>query len=424
MNNNLYENQPVNNAEVASGAQEETKAKLEPLDVLPADCTEKAAPNSRQETQGGASKGQEPSNSFERPPSPPPPPPSPVGIAPPPGGVPPHWQGRASASPPPRPPSIWRTLLIVLAVLLMFGVLFAFFAMFVSIFQPAPAIVGEHVGVIEIEGVIRDGGEGGLFLGPAGARGIMRQIRQAAKDNNTKAVVVLINSPGGSAAAAHAIYQEIMRLRQKKKVVACLTDMAASGGYYVASACDKIVAEGSTLTGSIGVIFGNIGYYGLMKKLGLTNETITAGKYKDMGSGARPMTAEERMLIAGMLQDVYEQFLRAVAEGRRMDIAKVRELAQGRIYTGAQAKAAGLVDELGNFYDAVALAGKLGGIQGEPKLRYFGQPRGLFSELFGAESLLRNRGWGELYRNMLPVPGPMLLWPYAYRLEPLLPIME
>ncbi len=423
MNNNLYENQPANNAEEASGALEETKAKHEPLNVPPTESTDKAESNSRQETPGEASEGPGLSSRNEGPP-PPPPPPAPWGIGAPPAGVPPHWQGRASATPPPRPPSIWRTLLIVLAVLLMFGVIFVFFAMFVSMFQPAPAIVGEHVGVIEIEGVIRDGGEGGLFWGPAGARGIMRQIRQAAKDDNTKAVVLLINSPGGSAAAAHAIYQEIMRLRQKKKVVACLTDMAASGGYYVASACDKIVAEGSTLTGSIGVIFGNIGYYGLMKKLGLTNETITAGKYKDMGSGARPMTAEERALIVGMLQDVYNQFLRAVAEGRRMDIARVRELAQGRIYTGAQAKAVGLVDELGNFYDAVELAGKLGGIRGEPKLRYFGQPRGLFSELFGAESLFRNKGWGELYRNMLPVPGPMLLWPYAYRLEPLLPIME
>jgi protease-4 len=214
----------------------------------------------------------------------------------------------------------------------------------------------DRVGVIAIEGVIKDGGRGGLFSGPAGSRGIMSQIREAKNDSDTKAVLLLMNSPGGSPAASHAIWEEVMKLRARKKVVVCMTDVCASGGYYIASAADTIVAQGSTLTGSIGVIMGGIGYYGLMQKLGLVNQTVTAGKYKDVGSGQRPMTAQERAYLNTMLQDVYNQFIMAVAEGRKMDPKRVRRLAEGRIYTGNQAKAVGLVDELGNYYDAVRVA--------------------------------------------------------------------
>jgi len=243
----------------------------------------------------------------------------------------------------------------------------------------------------------------------------MKQIRAAARDESTKAVVLLINSPGGSAAASAAIYQELTHLRHKKKIVACMTDTAASGGYYIASACDKIVAQGSTLTGSIGVIFGGIGYSGLMKKLGLTDETVTAGKYKAMGRGARPMTAEERAIVVSMLDDIYGQFISAVAEGRKMDPAKVRQLAEGRIYTGAQAKKLGLVDELGNYYDAVKLAGRLAGLKGEPKVKFYGQAKGLLDELAGTESGLGRLLRGSANWSEMPQRGPMLLLPDAYQ---------
>lgn len=374
------------------------------------------------------------------PPAPPPPPPPSSGAAPAapppylpgyagqpgaaqPVGIPPHWVAQVPA-PACRPRSVWTTILIVMGLALLAFILLGLIGMFASSLGDEGGFGINQVGVIEIEGVIRDGGEGGLFAGPAGARGIMKQIRQARKDDTVKAVIILINSPGGSAAASHSIYEEILRLREKKKVVACMTDTAASGGYYVAAACDKIVAQGATLTGSIGVIFGGVGYYGLMQKLGLTDQTITAGKYKDVGSGARPMTAEERALISGMLEDVYSQFLTAVAKGRKMDMAKVRRVAQGRIYTGSQAQKLGLVDELGNFYDAVKIAGNLAGIKGEPKLKRYGAPRGLLSELTGAESsisrLLRGRGaW-----NDMPLQGPMLLMPYSYRLEPVLEVRD
>lgn len=338
-------------------------------------------------------------------------------------GIPPHWVAQVPA-PACRPRSVWTTILIVMGLALLAFILLGLFGRFASSLSDGGGFGLNQVGVIEIEGVIRDGGEGGLFAGPAGARAIMKQIRQARKDDTVKAVIILINSPGGSAAASHAIYEEILRLREKKKVVACMTDTAASGGYYVAAACDKIVAQGATLTGSIGVIFGGVGYYGLMQKLGLTDETITAGKYKDMGSGARPMTAEERALLSAMLEDVYGQFLTAVAKGRKMDMAKVRRVAQGRVYTGSQAHKLGLVDELGNFYDAVKLTATLAGIKGEPKLKRYGASRGLLSELTGAESSLSRLLRGRGYWNDMPLHGPMLLMPYGYRLEPVLEVRD
>ncbi|MHB8994180.1 MAG: signal peptide peptidase SppA [Armatimonadota bacterium] len=275
-----------------------------------------------------------------------------------------------------------------------------------------------RVGVITIEGVIKDGGRGGLFSGPAGSRAIMQQVREAKNDSETKAVLLLINSPGGTPAASHAIWQEVMKLKARKKVVVCMTDVCASGGYYVASAADRIVAQGSTLTGSIGVIMGGIGYYGLMDKLGLTDQTVIAGKYKDVGSGQRPMTAQERQYLNSMLQDVYNQFINAIAEGRKMDRAKVRLLAEGRIYTGNQAKAVGLVDELGNYYDAVKLAGKLGGITGEPRIKHYGESRGLFSSLM-AESIVQRLFGTRSFLEEPPLQGPMLVLPYTYQMVPM-----
>ena len=276
-----------------------------------------------------------------------------------------------------------------------------------------------HIGVISIEGLIRDGGRGGLFSGPAGARGIMAQLREAGKDSETKAVLLLIDSPGGSPAASHAIWEEINKLKATKKVVVCMPDVCASGGYYIASAADRIVAQGSTLTGSIGVIMGGVGYYGLMQKLGITDQTVTAGKWKDVGSGQRPMTAEEKIYLKTMLQDVYSQFIAAVAEGRHMDVAKVRLLAEGRIYTGNQAKAVGLIDEIGNFYDAVKTTGKLAGLKGEPRLKYYGESKGLLSELTGTDSLLKRAFGARSAFDQMPLQGQMLMMPYTYQMVPL-----
>lgn len=273
------------------------------------------------------------------------------------------------------------------------------------------SVGGERVGLITISGIIHAGGRGSMLFGESpGSRAIMSQIRQAAKDDSVRAVLLRINSPGGSAAASSAIYKEIVALSEKKPVVASLGDVAASGGYYLACGADEIVADGSTMTASIGVIMSTMGYYGLMEKLGLSNETIKAGKFKDMGSPMRPMKLEERQLWQEMLDDVHRQFVEAVVKGRDMPEEKIRKYADGRVMTGNQARKVGLVDRLGNFHDAVRLAGEKGGIKGEPKLKTFGPPRTLLDQLLGTESLFPT----PKDNSIRALHGPLLIEPGCY----------
>lgn len=354
------------------------------------------------------------------PPPAPPPPPRIPGYSPPPG-----WQTPVAVAQPAGGQrsglsALWVVLVLLVLVGVTVGALMVIFPG-VESEEGGSLFGGGKVGVIPIEGLIQDGGRGGLLFGSSGARAIMQDIRAAAKDDSLDAIVILINSPGGSPSASHAIYQEIMKLRKKKKVVACMTDVAASGGYYVASACDRIVAGAGTLTGSIGVIFGGVSYYGLMEKVGVTNATQTAGRYKDTGSPLRPMRPDEKALLQGMLNDIYEQFIGAVAKGRGMEVAKVRKLAEGRVYTGAQAKAVGLVDETGNFYDAVKLAAEMAGIEGEPKIEYLVRPSGLFGGVLAASEYLGGmlgRRWASLEPRPPGLYGPMLVLPYVYEMLP------
>lgn len=197
-----------------------------------------------------------------------------------------------------------------------------------------------------------------------------RRLDALAEKKEIKAIVLDINSPGGSVGAVQELHKVILRVRRerKKPVVALLGDMAASGGYYLAVACDKVVAHPGTLVGSIGVIFSHVEAQGLLGKLGVRAEPIKSGRLKDIGSPARPMTAEERALLQGVIDDAYGQFLSAVAQGRGATEEKLRPLADGRIFTGRQALGLGLVDQLGDSQDAVELAAKLGGISGKPKV--------------------------------------------------------
>jgi protease-4 len=178
-----------------------------------------------------------------------------------------------------------------------------------------------------------------------------------------------VESPGGAVTPSQEIYRELLRLRDKKPLIASLGEVAASGGYYVASACSMIVANPGTITGSIGVIMGTMyNVQGLLEKLGIKGTVIKAGTYKDIGSSLRDMSPEERQILKSMLDDVHKQFIAAVAAGRKMDEAAVRELADGRVYSGEQAQRLGLVDQIGNFQDAISLAGEKAGIIGEPRL--------------------------------------------------------
>lgn len=234
----------------------------------------------------------------------------------------------------------------------------------------------DAIGVIYVEGPIVGGSGGtGIFgeRSSAGSEDLMNQLKEAREDTSIKAVLIRINSPGGSAPASQEIGDEIDALKNAgKKVVVSMGDVAASGGYWLAAKADKIIANPATMTGSIGVIMEAQNYEGLFGKLGIGTETIKSGPHKDIGSPNRPMTVEERQILQEMVNDIYEQFLDVVASGRKMDREKVRQLADGRIFTGRQAKKLGLVDELGNYNYAIQYTAKLVGIKGEPTLREFG----------------------------------------------------
>jgi protease-4 len=218
--------------------------------------------------------------------------------------------------------------------------------------------LGGSVGVVEVRGVISESDE------------VVESIKDFQRDESVKAVVVRIDSPGGGVAPSQEMYAAIRELRTAKPVIASLGGMAASGGYYVAAACDVIVANPGTLTGSIGVIMQLANLQELFQKIGVEPEILKAGDYKDMGSPTRPLTEEERRIFQAMLDSVHTQFIEAVATGRAMAEDRVRQLADGRIFSGEQANDEGLVDVLGGLEDAVAMAAERGGIVGEPRVTW------------------------------------------------------
>jgi len=201
-------------------------------------------------------------------------------------------------------------------------------------------------------------------------------LAEIGDDRRYVAVVVRIDSPGGAVAPSQEMYDAVRRLAEKKPVVASLGSVAASGGYYVASGADTIVASPGTLTGSIGVIMSLTNVRGLMDKLGVEATIVTAGKWKDTGSPFRAVTAEERAMLQAMANEVHTQFIDAVAAGRKLDPARAREVGNGRVYTGQEAKQIGLVDELGGLEDAVRIAGTRGGITGRPEVERVSTRRG------------------------------------------------
>jgi len=219
----------------------------------------------------------------------------------------------------------------------------------------------KKIKVIPLEGVIYDSFTAGSpFRADYNAEFLRKELRKALKDNSTKAVLLRMNSPGGTVATSQEIYQLVLELRKESKpVVVSMSDLCASGCYYIASAADKIVANKGSLTGSIGVISQGVNYKGLFDKLGLYDQTIKAGKYKDMGSGARALTLEEEKILQALIDNSYKQFLEDIHNGRNIEMDKLKEIAQGLIYTGEQALEVNLVDELGTYDDAKKLTVKL-----------------------------------------------------------------
>jgi protease-4 len=244
--------------------------------------------------------------------------------------------------------------------------------------------LGPRVAVVEVEGVIIDTGD------------TIRELRRHRENPLVKAVVVRINSPGGVVAPTQELHTALLRVRQAgKPVVASLGAVAASGGYYVAVAADRIYADPGTLTGSIGVIMQLANLEALFKKVGVDWVVVKAGQFKDLGNIARPMTPEERRVLQALLDDVHGQFITAVAEGRKLDRAAVKTIADGRIFSGAQAKDHRMVDELGGFEDAINGAALLAGLPAPPTVV---MPRRRFSI-------------GELFRSAIGIPGLSLLRP-------------
>jgi len=216
--------------------------------------------------------------------------------------------------------------------------------------------IGEKVALVKVEGIILD------------SQDVIEELKAYSENQSIKAVVLRIDSPGGAVAPAQEIYKEIIKLKLKKKVVVSMGSVAASGGYYIACPADKIVANAGTITGSIGVIMEIPNFEGLLKKIGVETQVIKSGKHKDIASVFKSMTDEERKILQSVLDDVHEQFIKAVSEGRRMEYEEIKKLADGRIFTGKKAKELGLVDVLGNLEDAIKLAGQLSGIKGEPQV--------------------------------------------------------
>ena len=249
----------------------------------------------------------------------------------------------------------------------------------------------DGVAIVRVEGPILDSYQ------------TVEELKAFAEDPLVKAIVVRIDSPGGGVAPSQEIYNAVKRVRKEKNktVIASMGTVAASGGYYIAVATDRILANPGTLTGSIGVIMQLANFQDLLEKIGVKNVVVKSGKFKDIGSPFRPMQDEDRKLLQLVMDDVHRQFIDAVAEGRSLDLAEVEQLADGRVFTGQQAKSILLVDDIGDLHDAIKLAGELGGIDGEPRVMETRKP-------FSFRNLLENTFLGSV-RSFTSTPFSMPL---------------
>lgn len=255
----------------------------------------------------------------------------------------------------------------------------------------APLAFGKgKVGVIEIKGLIYDSEE------------IIKDIKQFKEDDSISAVLLRIDSPGGAVAPSQEIYREIQKLSQKKVVVASLGAVGASGGYYIACGARTIFANPGTITGSIGVIMEFVNMKELFKWAKVEPFVLKSGQFKDAGAPYRDMTDAERTYLQGLIDNVHSQFVKAVAESRKLDIESVKKIADGRIFTGEMAKELGLVDELGDFEDALDYAANLAKITGKPQLVYPVRKKFKFFEKFmdNLGDFIFNKGYPGRWLNL------------------------
>lgn len=253
---------------------------------------------------------------------------------------------------------------------------------------------GDKIGVVEIDGVITD------------AKDTMADIVRFKEDESIKGVIVRINSPGGSVGPSQEIHRELKKLAAKKKVYISASSVCASGGYYIASAGEKIYANPSTITGSIGVIMEQVVAEELLRKIGIQPNTIKAGKYKDVGSPFRKMKDEERVYFQKILDAIHDQFIKDVAEGRKLPLDRARELSDGRIYTGMEAKELGLIDSIGTFYDALDAMKTELGMAEKPRLVYGKRPFSIIKWLVSSvtETIIKNYMMSDGYTGFTFTP--------------------
>ena len=255
--------------------------------------------------------------------------------------------------------------------------------------------LGEGIGVIPIEGAIME------------SQPIIENLVKFRDSDNIKVIILRIDSPGGGVAQTQEIYNEIKKTRVHKKVIASMGSVAASGGLYIAAAADKILANAATVTGSIGVIMQMMNVEDLMNKVGLNSVVIKSGKYKDIGSSTRTMTEEERKILQDVVDQLHQQFVKDLAKGRGLEVQQIADLADGRIFTGLEAKNLGLVDKIGGFEDAVNMAGVIAGFTERGKLIYPEKKKGWMNDILGKTPLNILPEWAKqpLTFQYLYLPG-------------------
>ena len=285
------------------------------------------------------------------------------------------------------------------AIIISLGILALLAAILIPLIL-IPRLAAEKIAVISLSGTIT-GGSSSLFSTSTITPDLVRDyLTRAEEDKAVKAVVIHINSPGGEVAPCQEILWEIEKVKETTPIVVSMGVTAASGGYYISTQANKIVALPTTQTGSIGVIYAVINVEELLEKLGIQIEIFKGGKYKDMYWGFRELTLEEEEIMQGMVDEYYEQFIDVVSEGRELSKEEVRNLATGQIYTGTEAKELGLVDELGDLNTAINLAIKLAGIE-TAKVQYYQPPRLTLWSLLGLADSIKARISGLSAQDIL-----------------------
>jgi protease IV len=252
-----------------------------------------------------------------------------------------------------------KVFVFFLSVMVAVGMLFAvsmLIARMIMGMAETKVPVKEGIGLVEVRGMILD------------SKDTIRQLHYFLKQEKVKAVVLRVDSPGGVVAPSQEIYDEVRKFAAKKKIIVSMGSLAASGGYYISAPATLIYANPGTITASIGVILKLSNIEALMDKIGIKSYTLKTGRFKDSGSPLRELSKEDRAMLQAVIDNTHEQFVRAVAAGRKLPVEEVRKIADGRILSGEQAMAMKLVDRLGSLQDAIGEAGRLAGIKGEPEV--------------------------------------------------------